>query len=296
METFVSIIFFQLILKHKMMTKKIITIIICFYAVTTATAQQQLDVSYMECSYMLTYMKDTVEKTKKVKDSDLRLLIGNKYSKFYSHATFISDSVFFSLSNAEQNALFDNNSKGSVELSKKYPRGEGYQIYKNYEANTIELTELIPIGGYVLCKEPLQNHNWNILNEMKQIAGYKCQKATCRFRGRDYIAWFTRDIPINEGPYKFSGLPGLIVKIYDTKEHYDFELYMVRKVSQPIIFKSFEKVQASPYREVSLKDYITLKKNFLKNIVAITNLTITENGVTYTPPSLQYEPIELDVK
>lgn len=38
--------------------------------------------------------------------------------------------------------------------------------------------------------------------------------------GRDWVAWFTNDIPIQDGPYKFCGLPGLIIKIEDdTKTH-----------------------------------------------------------------------------
>ena len=56
------------------------------------------------------------------------------------------------------------------------------------------------------------------------IAGYQCQKATTFFAGRDYEAWFTREIPVSDGPYKFSGLPGLIVKVNDTGNNYTFEL------------------------------------------------------------------------
>lgn len=33
------------------------------------------------------------------------------------------------------------------------------------------------------------------------------QKATCDFAGRKWIAWFTTEIPIQDGPYKFYGLP-----------------------------------------------------------------------------------------
>lgn len=60
---------------------------------------------------------------------------------------------------------------------------------------------------------------WNITPESKKISGYKCQKATGRFRGRDYIAWFTRDIPSECGPWKFNGLPGLILEVVEKNSH-----------------------------------------------------------------------------
>lgn len=59
------------------------------------------------------------------------------------------------------------------------------------------------------------NINWQLLNEFKEISGYKCQKATATFRGRKYEAYFTSEIPLSYGPWKFGGLPGLILEIYD---------------------------------------------------------------------------------
>lgn len=53
---------------------------------------------------------------------------------------------------------------------------------------------------------------------------YTCTKAITTFRGREYVAWFTDDIPIQNGPWKFCGLPGLIVKVNDTQNNYTYEL------------------------------------------------------------------------
>jgi GLPGLI family protein len=55
--------------------------------------------------------------------------------------------------------------------------------------------------------------NWVILNESQNIAGYKCMKAEVNFRGRKFTAWFTSDINIPFGPFKFKGLPGLILEL-----------------------------------------------------------------------------------
>lgn len=55
---------------------------------------------------------------------------------------------------------------------------------------------------------------WKITKESKQILGYKCKSATTTFRGRSYTAFYTEKIPIPDGPWKFGGLPGLILEIY----------------------------------------------------------------------------------
>ena len=62
------------------------------------------------------------------------------------------------------------------------------------------------------------NINWVLTSETKKSAQYILQKATTHFGGRDWVAWFNKDIEIQEGPYKFRGLPGLIFEIADTTE------------------------------------------------------------------------------
>lgn len=49
-------------------------------------------------------------------------------------------------------------------------------------------------------------------HETIQILNFKAQKATAKYGGRKWTAWFCQEIPIPNGPYKFGGLPGLIVK------------------------------------------------------------------------------------
>ena len=75
---------------------------------------------------------------------------------------------------------------------------------------------------------------WTLKDEKQTICGYQCQKATCHWRGRDYVAWFTSAIPLKSGPWKFGGLPGLIMKIYDTKHLYTWEAVAVENGSFPI--------------------------------------------------------------
>ncbi|WP_300674709.1 GLPGLI family protein [Soonwooa sp.] len=66
--------------------------------------------------------------------------------------------------------------------------------------------------------------NWNLEKETKNFENYTLQKATATFGGRKWIAWFSKEINVSEGPYKFRGLPGLIFQIYDDKNNFDFTL------------------------------------------------------------------------
>lgn len=70
---------------------------------------------------------------------------------------------------------------------------------------------------------------WEVTNVIEKQNGYSAQKAVTEFGGRTWTAWFTKEIPFSDGPYKFSGLPGLIVKLEDDKGDYKFDL--VKKIN-----------------------------------------------------------------
>jgi GLPGLI family protein len=257
------------------------------FSIPQAQAQEILDISYIECSYKFTLMRDTVAKKKLIKDTDMRLLVGNKYTEFYSYTTFISDSIF----NSEPTVDISSKIVDLSDLIKNSPRGESFKIYKNKVEKIITYTDEQGLYKF-LYNEPFSKQNWKITNETKVIADYKCQKATCTFRGRDYIAWFTREIQVNEGPWKFSGLPGLIVKVYDTHEHYDFELNSMQKVKKAIVFNEQD------YTKVSRTDYIKTIRRFLSNPLSVFgNVEYTQlDGTARIPNARRYDVMERDIK
>ncbi|OCK50188.1 hypothetical protein BA768_06055 [Chryseobacterium sp. CBo1] len=74
--------------------------------------------------------------------------------------------------------------------------------------------------------------SWKLLQETKDYNGYKLQKAVTKFGGRNWIAWFSNDINIKEGPYKFRGLPGLIFLLEDAEKNFIYQLKKNVKLSQ----------------------------------------------------------------
>ena len=89
--------------------------------------------------------------------------------------------------------------------------------------------------------EPYPGQQWTLTQDTATILGYHCQKASCCYHGRDFEAWFTTEIPLRFGPWKFGGLPGLIVKVYDSDRLYDFECVRVEKSHTPMLSNPYKK-------------------------------------------------------
>ena len=106
------------------------------------------------------------------------------------------------------------------------------KIYKFYPEMKIQYMEKIANGftpQNIAYNEDVK-FNWSILSDKVKIGTYTTQKATTEFGGRKWTAWFSTDIPFQDGPYKFYGLPGLIVKIEDDGGNYSWELKGNKKI------------------------------------------------------------------
>ncbi|HOK60174.1 GLPGLI family protein [Tenuifilum sp.] len=114
---------------------------------------------------------------------------------------------------------------------------------------------------YFYLEEEVGRIEWIIESETKTIGSFQCQKATCKFRGRDYIAWFTPEIPITYGPWKLHGLPGLIVQVADIKNEVIFsavEINIGNVTSCNIAYKK-------EYPVYTLREYITSQRERVQN-------------------------------
>lgn len=97
-------------------------------------------------------------------------------------------------------------------------------IYKNYPENgTLTVDYRLPMNAPVMrYEESVPQIPWKLETEKKTIAGMSCQKATGKFGGRSWEVWFAPDLPFPYGPYKFGGLPGLILEACDTEGEYHY--------------------------------------------------------------------------
>ncbi len=104
--------------------------------------------------------------------------------------------------------------------------------------------------------EPCPPQQWTLHNDTMTVLEHRCQKATCHWRGRDFVAWFAKDIPIRRGPWKFNGLPGLILKLYDTDRFYTFEAVNLKNSNEPMMLYDFKSMTPNELKTVYDHKYI----------------------------------------
>ena len=86
-------------------------------------------------------------------------------------------------------------------------------------------------------------------------------------RQRKWFAWFTNEIPIQDGPYIFQGLPGLIVSISDDNNDYQFKLGEIKS------FKWKDLHHASSKKNISWEEFKKIQRNFYDDPIASVSYT-----------------------
>ena len=204
-----------------------------------------------QVAYRITYNSKSVTDTTKTpyryKDDEMRLEIGkNGVSRFYSYTRFLRKQMTAEMIKKG----------GGIDLT-SIPKGGAisWELYKNYpvQGKTLYL-DVISLDSYQ-CEETVETPDWQLVpDSTKEILGYQCQMATTRFKGRQWTVWYTEDIPLDEGPWKLRGLPGLVLSAYDAKRQYVFEGAGLEQIStdQPVVIveEKREKISQKNFRKV----------------------------------------------
>ncbi|MBU8883789.1 GLPGLI family protein [Kaistella sp. DKR-2] len=165
-------------------------------------------------------------KSDSLKTEWMYLDISKKGSKFYSKSTFESDSII-------QESIRKQMASGmrNIAVSKQRRGGEiNYEVEKTYPEYRTYLVSNIGNDTYKVVED--RKPDWKISSEKKKLGTFSVQKATADFAGRKWTAWFTTDVPIQDGPYKFSGLPGLIIEVADQTGTHKMELKGLKKIPE----------------------------------------------------------------
>jgi len=104
--------------------------------------------------------------------------------------------------------------KEGLQLNREVPRNNLTPKFFYNNRKSFYFMEVF-LDEELLVKEDFPAWQWRLTDGVKKIGGFNCQKATIEFRGREYTAWFTEEIPVPFGPWKFQGLSGLILEVYD---------------------------------------------------------------------------------
>ena len=154
--------------------------------------------------------------------------ITDKNRSVYQDYTVISQD---SITKVEIEAMQKAGTYKDLSKSLKTPKFSA-RIHKFYPSMKVEYVDKVANGMTpvnIAYTEDLK-FNWKISEEKQKIGEYNTQKATTEYGGRTWTAWFSSDLPFQDGPYKFSGLPGLIVKIEDAGKNYSWVLQGNKKI------------------------------------------------------------------
>lgn len=191
------------------------------------------------------------------------ILEKNGYAPIYY--TLISKdliSEFKLLKRTTPDKVVNNEYTGEVVLNPERPDSIQPLIITNHKLNKIYVKNFITENDgesydQYNSVEPI-TVSWKFENETKRIGKYLCNKATAKFRGRFYTAWYSEEIPINIGPWKFHGLPGVIVNITDDTNKVSFILEKV-EIPYKDLNINFKKIDTT--KLISIEDFLIKRKN-----------------------------------
>lgn len=198
-------------------------------------------------------MKSDANNKDDIKVENAYLDISSDKSMFYSEKRIKRDSIMKQAFQSGGARSFNRDQMESLRSN------INYTIEKDKKDQKIIFKDRIGRDNY--SYEEDRPIDWKISTETRKIGDYKVQKAETDFGGRKWVAWFTTDLPYQDGPYKFTGLPGLIIKVEDATGDYSFDLMKnfkldqlpemtqfgsTIKVKRPAYIKQLEKYQSDP--------------------------------------------------
>ena len=289
------------------MTKNAHFVLLLIFAVSRLAFSQDpinideykvIDQSRFVVTYEAMMTKDSVKPTEHKFDR-LVLMVGDSISTCYSNTMHRFDSAFTVTvrkggeTYRSVNHFIDEN--GDVWVP---------DVYKYYAKKRMTVVHRMEVpGNFVpifLYDEPLSLMDWKMSFETKEILGYQCFKAECDFRGRHWTAWFTMQIPVQDGPWKFSGLPGLILQMEESRGHYAFRCIGIETRKKPIVWYNNVDYQSCKRSDVvkQMEDYHTDWNAYVRRVFPGKIVRAKNNGSFEKVPVgekrvLPYNPVEL---
>lgn len=247
---------------QNMKIKLFFALFTCSLVTNSILSQNSLeDTLRYEIIYDLSYQENK-EDTLNIQSEQMVLKVAKNFSYYISYNNMKLRDMLSGHKNSNEVPMIQSRPKSKLL----------YTIVKDYKNDKIIFSDRIGQDIYSFT-QPINKLEWTLHNEQKEILGYQCKKATTKFAGRDYIAWYSTEISIADGPYKFHGLPGLIFLIYDTNEHYKFNISSIKNNT------NYFNTEDEFYKhiEISNKEYKVLKQKYREKPSSMMN----SGGMTF---------------
>ena len=231
------------------------------------------------------------------------LVTGNQYSLYYDWSRETKYKKMLSqLDAAKKTTKFINYNSYFAFIEKATqddqlfeftPNRDNSEILKDRKQHLLVTTDLddadIVNEKLYLLEENIPPQTWQFHDETQEVMGYICQKATAKFKGRDYTAWYTLDIPVNDGPFKFYGLPGLILMVEDSDKQFHFKVVGLEQLSNAVIISEIKK----DYIKCTKEQYEKIKRRMQETVF----LYYSQGETLYVSKKripVEYSIIEID--
>lgn len=230
------------------------------------------DTLVYQCKYKYSWIRDTAQRSMKVQDQ----MCLDIYSENHT--------VYFSIPKQKGLKQLEEDIKNKISLEEAAKNVSNYNtnaeaevLLTDYKANSYKMLDRLSSRAYNYTS-PIESIKWEIQMDTLTVLNFLCQKAIGKYSGRTYTAWFTESISFSYGPYKFSGLPGLILKIYDSKEEFMLVCTEILTKSSLNEMPYYDAYQNS--KNIGRNDLFKIKKLFFENYPAY---LMAEKGVVFTP-------------
>ena len=251
--------------------------------------EKKVDEPQLECLYEYTAIDTVLNQTKL---AQVILQVGQSWTKFIDYYNYWIDSVCWrsdwKISTAE-----------ILELDQPMPREFYESQLRNIAEERFTCNGQVGLDFYVY-EDSTARMDWALAEGEETVCGYACRKATTRFRGRDWTVWYTDEIPVDAGPWKLHGLPGLILKAETPDSLLRFEAVQLRVPKGETYYIAYtypERMDLHPTREEVLKMERVLGTG-LREYMASKGVKVVSQGLpnerTQFPARFFYQPLELE--
>ncbi len=226
-----------------MTRQSIIVTIIVLLTIFDLSAKKTKEYPRAEIKVGYTYHETFVRGSDGIVKRDIPfILLANKeQSKFYNAKTEFKDSLQSTpQGRAVEKQLFNDAVKRYSETrDESAMNAVVYQtflyIFRSKSDNRMTVYDKAGSLEYGVYTEPLGEIQWEITDSAKTVLGYECVMATANYHGRDWTVWFAPDIPLQEGPWKICGLPGLILEASESTGQHSFVATGLEASNQAIV-------------------------------------------------------------
>ena len=228
------------------------------------------------------------------KHHDFILLVGKDCSKFYNNQSQWLDSIRCTKEGNQwynqqglimMNEVINKSREEREAIINSSPIGHSVDLYVVRDNDMFKVWDMV-YYEYRKYSELIEERSWTIIDDStKNVLGYECIMATANYHGRHWTAWFTPEIPVDAGPWKLLGLPGLILEATDSTGHHHFTANGIQSVNMniPPVYEPYS------YEKTTRKKFLELCRFRYDNIQGMSDLHFGGNGPRLTPEKIAYE-------